>query len=470
MVVRAILVLLLVPAGAAAQPGELLQRLVESGRHPAIHWSRFADVQADARRLYAENEWAPLWLLEHRVTGNGRVLLDALATSADRGLVPADYDAVQLGALAATLERGGGDAEQAARFDAALTIAGLRVVRALARGRVPPRAGAPYDAAAELAAFRAAEDPAPRLAALEPPWPYYHALRRALARYRALERDTALRRLPRPNGALAAGARYAGAAQLRALLAAFGDLSPDATAPRAVDTLLAPELIEGLYRFQIRQGARVTGLLNEASWRLLTAPLGPRIRQMALALERWRWLPRDTAASPLFVALPAGRAHYLAGGPAGGISINLNALASPALMAAHPAERQWLTTIVFRPPESPASVLFQGEEPGGLVLHGSSPYDLGSRPRAGSLRNGIWIADAQLLAELLLRDRPEWTAGRVHSAMAGGPGMVVQLPHPIPLLAVYGTAVARENGQVFFYGDPVGLDRRLELQLGTVYR
>ena len=45
----------------------------------------------------------------------------------------------------------------------------------------------------------------------------------------------------------------------------------------------------------------------------------------------------------------------------------------------------------------------------------------------------------------------------------------VTLSRPVPVLIVYGTAVARENGEVFFYGDIYGHDRTLNLLLQKGY-
>ena len=61
----------------------------------------------------------------------------------------------------------------------------------------------------------------------------------------------------------------------------------------------------------------------------------------------------------------------------------------------------------------------------------------------------------------MLRDQPAWTAERIDAAMRGTAPQNVTLTRPIPVLIVYGTAVARESGEVFFYGDIYGHDRTL---------
>ena len=466
--------LLTVPGGRLPAQHSRLQRLVETGRHPAMRWGRFSDVQAEAERLYTKNGWAPLWTARGRPTSASRALLDVLATANDRGLEAEDYDAAQLTALAATLDRGGADAEQAIRFDAALSIGALRFVRALAVGRVPPRGTRTrFDPVPTVEQLRSTLEPVPILAALEPPWSHYHLLKRALARYRALARDSMSVRLPKPgSGGIAEGGRYPGAAKLRRLLAALGYLSIQAAAAREGDSSFSAELADGIRRFQVRQGVPVDGRLSEATWRLLTTHYARRIQQMGLALERWRWLPRELTGEPILVSLPSGRLHYAL--PPGFAEPNPIAM-SVRVASDFPLERPVQSGELFMVMLHPAwevgrlgrvKIPVLGDS--SLYLHGSTPdaqLDSSEIGISGSLR----VADAELLAELLLRDRPEWPQGRIEAALAGNKPVQVRLRRSVPLLVVYGTAVARENGQVFFSQDRLGEDQRLQRVLARGY-
>lgn len=477
MPVRPILAALLLALSADVLHAQSprLQRLIERGQHPAIRWGDFSDVQSDVRTLYRDNGWQPLWVARGRPTRSARALLDALATAGDRGLRPEDYDASQLTALAATLERGGADAEQEVRFDAALSIGALRLVRALALGRIPPREAnvsfstprKPQDAVATVRELRGSVDPGPILTALEPTWPQYLELKRALSRYRALVRDSLSWRLPRPRiSGLREGDRYAGAARLRRLLAALGDLAPEAAAPRGDDSTFSSDLADGVRRFQVRQGAHVDGALHEASWRLLSTQLPRRIRQMELALERWRWLPRELAGvgEPLLVNLPAMRLHYSVP-TAERLAIGMRVSLGSGFESARPVHAEILGALLLRPPDRAlGSVLFSTSGGPRLYLHGSTPAE-SYEPAAGSIR----VADAELLARMLLRGRADWPIERIRAAVAGSKPMFVRLPQSVVVLVVYGTASARENGQVFFFEDRFGLDRQLEQQLTRGY-
>ena len=468
------LFLLFVSPLAAQNP--VLERIITRGRHPAIRWGVLTDVQADAKALYQENGWEPLWLARGRPTAAGEAVLDALTTAGDRGLSPEDYDASQLVALAATLRRGGADAEQAGRFDAALTVAALRFVTALARGRVGPAAAqARFDAATSVRALRGTLQPGPILQGLEPSWPQYTALKRALTRYRSLWRDSAAR-LPRPAPMGAQpGQRYPGALRLRRLLEALGDLPARPGTSLADDSSFTPELSEGIRRFQLRQGAHVDGRLDETTWRLLQSHLPLRIRQIQLALERWRWLGSDVSGTPLLISIPAMRlSYFIAPGDPELNPLRMSVRIGRELSTLPAVWSDRLSGIVLHPNwdrHALGDVRFVLEgRAGGVYLHGSTP-DAGSWERAGAenAAGSVHLADARLLAELLLRYAAGVSPARVRQLVESNDSVSVALRRGVPVLLVYQTAVARENGQVYFYGDRLGFDRRLEQQLARGY-
>jgi murein L,D-transpeptidase YcbB/YkuD len=82
----------------------------------------------------------------------------------------------------------------------------------------------------------------------------------------------------------------------------------------------------------------------------------------------------------------------------------------------------------------------------------------------------IHVQEPDQLAAWLLRDKPEWTLERVQRAMQTGPNNArVNLTKPIPVLIIYATAVAEEDGEVFFYPDLYGHDATLEKALAKGY-
>jgi murein L,D-transpeptidase YcbB/YkuD len=116
-------------------------------------------------------------------------------------------------------------------------------------------------------------------------------LKQALANYRELARQPTLHILPPlPHRSIRAGDEYAGAAQLRSLLVALGDLEPDAAAARAEQTTIDDALVAAVQRFQGRHGLDTDGIVGLHTFAALTTPIQHRVRQLELTLERWRWL------------------------------------------------------------------------------------------------------------------------------------------------------------------------------------
>lgn len=70
------------------------------------------------------------------------------------------------------------------------------------------------------------------------------------------------------------------------------------------------------------------------------------------------------------------------------------------------------------------------------------------------------------LAAWVLRNQPEWTHERIRKAMTSGQPLRVNLAAPIPVLIVYGTAVA-EDGDIRFFEDIYGYDAALAQTLAA---
>jgi murein L,D-transpeptidase YcbB/YkuD len=74
------------------------------------------------------------------------------------------------------------------------------------------------------------------------------------------------------------------------------------------------------------------------------------------------------------------------------------------------------------------------------------------------------------LAAWALQDKPEWTLEKIRAAMQKGQdNFQVNLTKPIPVLILYGTAVAEEDGSIHFFDDLYGHDADLEKVLAKGY-
>jgi murein L,D-transpeptidase YcbB/YkuD len=282
------------------------------------------DEAALVQSVYAHSNSRLLWSMHAQPTKQAGDLGDLLRTVDSYGLRPGDY-----GMDLITARAGGWSAETPdadwSQYDFVMTRAAVRLITHLHYGRIDPRSAGfelpeprtDLDVAATVAALASTADVAGTVTAAEPRFLHYALLKRALSRYRGLAADPTLTQLPGlGRKALRAGDPYAGAAALRKLLAAEGDLV--AAGERAAvagdraavagdrvgdDQTLDPALCEALQRFQARHGLKVDGVLNAATFAALTTPIARRVRQIELTLERWRWLPAFRAP-PIIVNIP----------------------------------------------------------------------------------------------------------------------------------------------------------------------
>jgi murein L,D-transpeptidase YcbB/YkuD len=318
---------LLAGAGCAAEPaddtGAPLRSFVQSARHPNLKWPAFPEFRSELERLYERAAWQPLWLRGARPTEAATQLIARLAAADSLGLDPADYDAEWLDRESREfVARGRAPApDERARFDLGLSVAAVRFVSALHRGRVSPRVVRAElfiprpSLAVEMAvdSLRDARQQGSILERLQPRLHHYHLLKNGLARYRALARDTSLVLLPGLAQGVKPGRRFRAAGRLRHLLEATGDLGRVAPPHAAADTLYSADLVAGVKRFQIRQGFEPDGVIGPATAARLSRSFAERVRQIELALERFRWLPVSFSAPPIIVNIPAFRLHAFRG-------------------------------------------------------------------------------------------------------------------------------------------------------------
>jgi murein L,D-transpeptidase YcbB/YkuD len=245
-----------------------------------------------------------------------RALVQTLRDAQTYGLRAQDYAAEPLAAQIARLDAAAESSADLAAFGSALSAAARALVHDLHFGRIDPAATG-FDIPRREPAFDygatieqlASDDPAAVIARIEPQLLHYRLLKEALLRYLQLAAEPGLTALPSPGAAaIKPGQRYVGAPALRALLAATGDLS--AADAAGTDTVLDPNLVTALKRFQNLHGLDEDGALGRATFAALTVPLSQRMRSIELTLERMRWLPAIRAPT-LIINIPQFRLYLL---------------------------------------------------------------------------------------------------------------------------------------------------------------
>jgi murein L,D-transpeptidase YcbB/YkuD len=105
----------------------------------------------------------------------------------------------------------------------------------------------------------------------------------------------------------------------------------------------------------------------------------------------------------------------------------------------------------------------------GVYLHGTPAQQLFAQSRRDFSHGCIRLSDPAALAVHVLRNvGGGWPLEKVQAAMQGEPNQRIKLPQSVPVMVLYGTALATEDGRILFFDDIYGHDRRLEKLLPAV--
>jgi murein L,D-transpeptidase YcbB/YkuD len=524
-----------------------VERVIESARHPWIRWPDLEDVAPALRELYGAEADRLFWFSRERPHPALAGAISAVAGASDHALDPADYDCGRLEAewrrLQAAPALSGADR---ALFDLAVSIAVLREIGAVHRGRVDPRTlGWGYDLgpreldrALMLREARNGEGIPRLLDNLEPADPHFVRLRQALARYRALAREGEpgpVPALPKGRRKIEPGQAWDGLTAVRRRLVRVGDLASGAARATARDGTprYAGPIVDAVKRFQTRHVLAADGVLDAETIGTLEVPLAARVRQIELAMERGRWLPRLAGRPAIFVNIPLFRLWATDPARPGG-PVSMKVVVGKSLDNQTPVFVQQMEYVIFRPywnppydiatkeivprarqdpsylerenfeivasgdddaPALPATSadldavvagrLFVRQRPGpknslGLVkfifpnhedvyMHGTPATELFSRTRRDFSHGCIRVEDPERLAEWVLRDVPGWTRERIEAAMRTGGPTRVDLKQPLTVVLFYDTVRVDAKGVVYFAPDIYGHDRTLDETLRRGY-
>lgn len=244
---------------------------------------------------------------------------------------------------------------QSALFDSELSRGLLRYLRDLHLGRVNGNALgyhlSPRTDTIDLPALvrEAATGRVTEIAhSLLPRMRQYASLQHALVTYRALAAAGLPPPLPGSTKVIRLYDTFPGAPALRNYLIALGDVPQD-TADLSADVYTVT-LSDGVTRFQQRHGLKADGVLGKDTQEALQVPLGTRVRQIELALERLRWLPRDPQGPTLIVNIPMFRLWSWEATPTRAAApVDLKVIVGRARGTPTPVFSAILDTVVFRP-------------------------------------------------------------------------------------------------------------------------
>ncbi|HMQ75458.1 MAG TPA: L,D-transpeptidase family protein [Flavobacteriales bacterium] len=339
------------------------------------------------------------------------------------------------------------------------------------------------------------------LAPYEPVHPQYQALRRMLRTYRALELKGGWEPVPVPKAPLHKGDSDPAVSSVRKRLTATGDIARD---DRSAD--FDTGLEAGVKRYQVRNGMDTTGRIDEALVQEMNRPIGDRVRQIMLNMERLRWLDGHAPDDFLLVNIPEYRLHVFEGG---------REVWDMVVVVGKPATRTEvfsgnLSTVVLAPYWNiPQSILDKDVIPGmrrdpnyvkrlhlevvsehplqvrqkpgefnslglakflfpnsySIYMHDTPSKGLFERPDRAFSHGCVRLKEPAKLAAYLLRDRAEWTPEAIQAAMHGGAERAIPVTRPVPVHIVYLTAWVDGQGRLNFRDDVYGRDARLAAEL-----
>jgi murein L,D-transpeptidase YcbB/YkuD len=177
----------------------------------------------------------------------------------------------------------------------------------------------------------------------------YERTLRALNHYRVLaaEDDGAL--LHATEEPVEPGDHYPDTPRLIRLLSRIGDL-PERSVPDESE-MYQGAVVEAVQKFQSRHGLEPDGRIDTTTLQQLNTPLRVRVRQLELALERWRRRPYDPARPAIVLNLPEFRLRAFGGANGAGHDpeLEMKVVVGEAPDHKSPILRSQLETVIFLP-------------------------------------------------------------------------------------------------------------------------
>lgn len=489
-------------------------------------------VWTDLRAFYTQRAEEPAWVNRRRPTEHAADAINALNTARQHGFSPDDYGTGDLLALSQTVEsidkKSPERLKRVAEFDVRMSAALLAFGRDVAVGRTTPkladgswkvRRTAP-DYVATFA--NAIDDPLAWIESLRPPHAEYAALQKALDDLHGQHEKGGWTAVP--AGVMKIGSSGAGVIALRKRLAASGQVPPAGDGAKdGVSPRFDRELEAAVKSFQELHGMKATGVVDAATTTALNVTLDARMRQVALNLQRWRWMPDEFGARYLIVNIPsftlAARENnktvmdirVVVGKPghntpifsddmetvvlspywnipdsiaegetAPAMATDPNYLAKQNIEVlrvsggktemVNPKDVDWDATggdalkgLVFRQRPGAKNALghvkFLFPNSYNVYLHDTPADALFAKPGRAFSHGCVRVEEPEKLAKYVLRDRPEWDEATLFAAMKSGDEKHVKLKQQIPVHIVYFTSWVDEKGGLHFQPDIYGYDR-----------
>ncbi|HPR89522.1 MAG TPA: L,D-transpeptidase family protein [bacterium] len=512
--------------------GMIQQRLEQLNPGGALDTrSGSESLSPDLLTLYGRRGFRPVWVGEQGVRSEADTLVAQIRNAGAHALDPGRY---HLTALEAELHEARSrltsaplDLAQLTDLELLLSDAYLVLGLHLAAGRFNP-----HEVDAEWYLHKDEADMVSRLNGaaesgtllddlrhLPPQEPEYSRLVEAYGYYRQLAAEGGWP-LVAEGRKLEKGMWDERVMQMRARLRATADL---ALKPALVEGTFDDDLERAVRRFQLRHGLDPDGKIGKSTVAEMNIPVAERIRQLAVNLERWRWLPRnpghryirvniadfnlqifaaDTVALTMRVVV--GRTYrrtpvfsdlmtYMVVNPYWTVptTILLNDIVPKARRdpdylkkegikvyagwseqapELDPATIDWSkvskSNLPYRlrqdpgPGNSLGTIKFMFPNQFDVYLHDTPHHELFSRSTR-AFSSGCIRIEKPLQLALYLLDDPAWDEARLRKLIASRVETALMVPRPILVMLVYMTAWVDDKGLVQFRQDIYQRDKAI---------
>lgn len=333
----------------------------------------------------------------------------------------------------------------------------------------------------------------------------YTALKEELKRWHTLAKDSSWQPIAGKVGQLRKGASAPLISSIKKRLAATGDWQSKDTSQ-----LFSDSLQRAVVLFQKRHGLDSSGMITDTMITLLNVHPQDRVEQLLVNLNRMMWMPQMEEGSRAVVNIPQFMLQVYDGdsvafempvvvGKEGSNTLLLNGTISevvfnpywniPAsivqseIMPAMQKDKAYLKKNNMEIVNGNDSIPQVRQLPGAnnalgkvkflfpnsydIYLHDTPAKGLFEQDKRAFSHGCIRVADAQKLAQHLLRNQNGWGAEKVTEAMNSGKEQKVQVQNPLPIYITYYTVWVDESGKVHYRDDVYGQDARTRSLLFT---
>jgi murein L,D-transpeptidase YcbB/YkuD len=195
--------------------------------------------------------------------------------------------------------------------------------------------------------------------------------------------------------------------------------------------------------FQTRHGLDPTGAIDAATLTEMAVPIGDRIRQIKVNLERRRWQNRDLGDDNIYINLADANVKMVLGGR----SELFVPVTNAAELGTLPTFFGEVTGVEVQPGDTTR-----------MMLTVQSPFI--DRIGGEEPKRSIAISDAAALVDELLAARAP-VGETLDALLAQDQPTKVEFTEPMPLFVTFVTAWANRDGSVHFRRDTHGRDAKI---------